>query len=65
MAEKSSRSLLKTAINKQGASLRAFHKTLKLARTIADLEESEAVKDQHVLEALNFRMSENAINELG
>ena len=65
MAEKSARNLLKTAINKQGASLRAFHKTLKVARTIADLEESEAVKDKHVAEALSLRMNEGVLTELG
>ena len=64
LAEKSARSLLKIAINKAGQSLRAFHKTLKVARTIADLEGSETVKDHHIAEALSLKMTENAVNEL-
>ena len=65
IAEKSAKILLKKAINSRGLSLRAYHRTLKVARTIADLEESETVKDHHVAEALGYRISENMINELG
>lgn len=36
-------------------SARAYHRTLKLARTIADLEESEQIKEAHILEALQYR----------
>ena len=65
MAEKSAKLLIKKAINKQGLSLRAYHKTLKVARTIADLAGSETVQDNHVAEALGFRMNESVLNELG
>lgn len=34
---------------------RAFHKMIKLARTIADLEGSERVEESHILEALQYR----------
>lgn len=34
---------------------RALHKLLKVARTIADLEESEAIRPEHLLEAMSFR----------
>jgi magnesium chelatase family protein len=34
---------------------RAFHKMIKLARTIADLDGSEKVEEQHILEALQYR----------
>jgi magnesium chelatase family protein len=34
---------------------RGYHRTVKLARTIADLEGSEAVEAQHILEALQYR----------
>jgi magnesium chelatase family protein len=65
LAEKSAINLLKKAMNSQNLSLRAFHKTLKVARTIADLDKSETVRENHIAEALGFRMSEKTLNELG
>lgn len=43
------------AANSLRLSLRAYHKVLRLARSIADYEQSEYVKTEHVLEALSFR----------
>ncbi len=34
---------------------RSYHRTVKLARTIADLAESETIEQTHVLEALTYR----------
>ena len=42
-AEESAQSLLKTAMNQLYLSARAFHRILKLARTIADLEKAEII----------------------
>ena len=56
--------LLKQAINFKNQSLRAYHKTKKLARTIADLDGSESIKEQHVAEEVNLRMNEKMLNEL-
>lgn len=36
-------------------SARSYHKVLKLSRTIGDLEESEEIKENHLLEALQYR----------
>ncbi len=36
-------------------SVRSHHKILKLARTIADIEASEKIKEHHILEALRYR----------
>ncbi len=38
-----------------GLSARSYHHTLRVARTIADLEDSEAVRDYHVAEALQLK----------
>lgn len=62
--EKSAENLLKQAINSKNQSLRAYHKTKKLARTIADLDGSEVIKEQHIAEAVNLRMNEKMLSEL-
>jgi magnesium chelatase family protein len=36
-------------------SLRGYHKVWKVARTIADIEESEYIERKHVTEALSYR----------
>jgi len=47
--------LLEAAMDRLGLSARAYHRILKLARTIADLHESDAVGQQHVAEAVGYR----------
>jgi magnesium chelatase family protein len=47
--------LLRTAIEKLGLTARAYHRVLKLARTIADLAGEEAVAAGHVSEAIQYR----------
>ncbi|MDE1875078.1 MAG: YifB family Mg chelatase-like AAA ATPase [Patescibacteria group bacterium] len=46
---------LNRAAERYGLSGRGYYRTLKLAQTIADLEESEDVKTPHVMEALQYR----------
>jgi len=53
--EESAQSLLKTAMKQLYLSARAFHRILKLARTIADLEDSGIIKTHHVAEAIQYR----------
>ena len=62
--EKGAENLLKYAINSKNQSLRAYHKTKKLARTIADLDESSIIKEEHVAEAVSLRMNEKMLSEL-
>jgi magnesium chelatase family protein len=48
-------SLMRAAINQLQLSERAYHRILKLARTIADLAGSEAIQPPHLAEALQYR----------
>ncbi|MCO6044626.1 YifB family Mg chelatase-like AAA ATPase [Aeoliella sp. ICT_H6.2] len=48
--------LLRQSINELGLSARAHDKVLRVARTIADLEQSEAIRPEHLSEAVNYRM---------
>lgn len=50
-----SRRLLETAVDKLGLSARAYKRILKIARTIADLEQSAAIGAHHVGEAIQYR----------
>ncbi len=47
--------LLRNAVDNLHLSARGFHRILKLARTIADLEESLNISAQHIAEALQYR----------
>lgn len=49
--------LLKIAGENLKLTARAFHKVIRVARTIADLEISETIEKRHLLEALSFRKS--------
>jgi len=46
---------LEQACEKLMMSARAYHRVLKLARTLADMEQQQAIGKQHLLEALNLR----------
>ena len=47
--------ILNQAATKMGLSPRAYHRCIKLARTIADLEHSRDIQEHHILEALQYR----------
>jgi magnesium chelatase family protein len=47
--------LLETASKKLALSARRYFKTIKVARTIADLDASEQITTSHISEALQYR----------
>jgi len=51
----SGKMLLETAITKMGLSARAYDKILRVARTLADLENEQSIADQHIAEAVQYR----------
>lgn len=50
-----SQSLMRSAMNQMQLSARAYHRVLKLARTIADLADEVKISPQHLAEALQYR----------
>lgn len=53
------RSALDEAAKRLDLSARAYHRIIKLARTIADIEESDKIKEPHIYEALQYRPKTN------
>src|SRR5690606_6960899 len=56
-----SAALLRTAFRQLGLSARAYHRVLRLARTIADLDGADAIAASHVAEAVQYRSLERPL----
>ncbi|MGH7111687.1 MAG: YifB family Mg chelatase-like AAA ATPase, partial [Stellaceae bacterium] len=53
--EAAARSLLVRAAERLSLSARGYHRVLRVARTLADLEDAPAVARRHIAEALSYR----------
>ncbi len=54
------RSLLETAVDRLGFSTRAWHRVLRVARTIADLADADRIEGRHLSEAIGYRSLDRA-----
>ncbi len=59
--DEESQGLLEMAIEKLGMSARAMNRILKVARTIADMENQETVKSAHIAEAIQYRSLDRSL----
>jgi magnesium chelatase family protein len=55
---------LELAVEKLGLSTRAHHKILKIARTLADMEQSKDIGHKHLIEALSYRAMDRLLRHL-
>lgn len=61
--DKESEALLKKAFERLQLSMRGYHKILKVARTIADLDGKQHIEVPHLKEAIMYRSLENALEK--
>ena len=55
---------LELAVEKLGLSTRAHHKIIKIARTLADMEQTENIERTHLIEALSYRAMDRLLRHL-
>lgn len=62
--ENDAEKMLQRVVELKSLSLRSYHKIKKLARTIADLDDSNEIRQNHIAEAVSLRLNEQSLGEL-
>ena len=62
--EKSDAQFLEQALHRLGLSIRAYHRIIKVARTIADLAGEDRIQRSHLAEALGYRAMDRLLKHL-
>ena len=63
ICSRESHDLLQKSIETLALSARAYHRILKVARTIADLDDSEKIEIEHIAEAIQYRTLDRKYRE--
>jgi len=63
LLDSKSQDLLKSAVRQYHLSARSYYRTIKIARTIADLSNQEKIKSDHLMEALQYRPHQDIFEE--
>jgi magnesium chelatase family protein len=61
LPDEAGKALIQKAIARLMLSARAYHRILRVARTVADMEGSDTVRSQHVAEAVHYRRNEFSV----
>ncbi|WP_416306625.1 YifB family Mg chelatase-like AAA ATPase [Neptunicella sp. SCSIO 80796] len=56
---------LESAVEKLGLSIRSYHRIVKVARTIADLDHQDNIQHAHIAQALSYRSFDRLLGQLG
>jgi magnesium chelatase family protein len=61
---KTNQAYITQAMDALGLSMRAYHRTLKVARTVADMQHSKQIEQAHIAEALSYRSFDRMLHQL-
>jgi magnesium chelatase family protein len=61
---KTNQAYITQAMDALGLSMRAYHRTLKVARTVADMQHSKQIGQAHIAEALSYRSFDRMLHQL-